>query len=113
MAVPAHDERDFEFAKKYNLEIRQSIAPVFFGVGENAVREDKENTERSTVDVIIKHWEKDEYFGLKWKYNGWKTFVIGGIEKGESPEEAAVREAREESGYKNMKVVRRIGGEMH
>jgi leucyl-tRNA synthetase len=21
MAVPAHDERDFEFAKKYNLEI--------------------------------------------------------------------------------------------
>jgi leucyl-tRNA synthetase len=26
MAVPAHDERDFGFAKKYNLPIRQSIA---------------------------------------------------------------------------------------
>ncbi len=26
MAVPAHDERDFEFAKKYSLPIRQSIA---------------------------------------------------------------------------------------
>ncbi|CAG0972464.1 leucyl-tRNA synthetase [Methylophilaceae bacterium] len=26
MAVPAHDERDFEFAKKYGLPIRQSIA---------------------------------------------------------------------------------------
>lgn len=26
MAVPAHDERDFEFAKKYDLEIKQSIA---------------------------------------------------------------------------------------
>jgi leucyl-tRNA synthetase len=26
MAVPAHDARDFEFAKKYNLEIKQSIA---------------------------------------------------------------------------------------
>ena len=25
MAVPAHDERDFEFAKKYDLEIIQSI----------------------------------------------------------------------------------------
>ena len=28
MAVPAHDERDFEFAKKYNLEIRTSIVPT-------------------------------------------------------------------------------------
>jgi leucyl-tRNA synthetase len=26
MAVPAHDERDFEFAKKYGLKIKQSIA---------------------------------------------------------------------------------------
>lgn len=25
MAVPAHDERDFEFAKKYNLLIKQSV----------------------------------------------------------------------------------------
>lgn len=27
MAVPAHDERDFEFAKKYNIPIRQVISP--------------------------------------------------------------------------------------
>ena len=27
MAVPAHDERDFEFAKKYNLEIIPVIQP--------------------------------------------------------------------------------------
>jgi len=27
MAVPAHDERDFEFAKKYNIPITQSIMP--------------------------------------------------------------------------------------
>ena len=25
MAVPAHDERDFEFAKKYDIPITQSI----------------------------------------------------------------------------------------
>ena len=28
MAVPAHDERDFEFATKYGLEIKQVIAPA-------------------------------------------------------------------------------------
>src|SRR5258705_11854119 len=27
MSVPAHDERDYEFAKKYNLEIRLVILP--------------------------------------------------------------------------------------
>src|SRR3989454_1508535 len=27
MAVPAHDERDFAFAKKYGLEIREVISP--------------------------------------------------------------------------------------
>ena len=28
MAVPAHDERDFHFAKKYKLEIKQVIEPI-------------------------------------------------------------------------------------
>jgi leucyl-tRNA synthetase len=28
MAVPAHDERDFEFARKYGLEIKTSIVPT-------------------------------------------------------------------------------------
>lgn len=28
MAVPAHDSRDFDFAKKYDLEIRCSISPI-------------------------------------------------------------------------------------
>jgi leucyl-tRNA synthetase len=31
MSVPAHDERDFEFAQKYGLEVRRVIAPKFDG----------------------------------------------------------------------------------
>ena len=27
MSVPAHDERDYEFAKKYKLEIRLVVLP--------------------------------------------------------------------------------------
>ena len=34
MAVPGHDERDFEFAKKFALEIREVIAPPSGPVGE-------------------------------------------------------------------------------
>src|SRR6266436_763987 len=37
MSVPAHDERDFDFARKYTLPIRQVIAPMFHGQqGESA-----------------------------------------------------------------------------
>ena len=41
MSVPAHDERDFEFAQKYGLPVRRVIAPAAAGEGR---REQKQNT---------------------------------------------------------------------
>jgi len=79
MAVPAHDERDFEFAKKYGIKITQSIAP--YTIGASKPREDKPNTERSNITAVIKHRSEDKYYVLDRNEFGWKSFLIGGIEE--------------------------------
>lgn len=56
MAVPAHDERDFEFAKKYNLEIKKvvkSVEDLFTGYGEliNSGKFDGLTTEKAKEEI--------------------------------------------------------------
>src|SRR5215472_8120951 len=41
MSVPAHDERDFEFAKKYGIEIRRVIVPTVAGESAHATPPDE------------------------------------------------------------------------
>jgi len=111
MAVPAHDERDGEFAKKYGLPIQQVVMPSFTDEN-NPPREGKENTKRSVVQVILKN-KKNEVFVLFLKDKKWeklepKTFIIGGIEEEETPLEAATREVVEETGYVNIKLSEKL-----
>jgi leucyl-tRNA synthetase len=114
MAVPAHDERDWDFAKKYDLEIRQSIAPLFTVMnGPDTPRPEKKTVRRSTIYAFVKHWSEDKYLCLDWEKFGWHSGIIGGQDSGEDPLTAAQREIREETGYKNIKFIRNIGGEMH
>jgi len=78
MAVPAHDERDFEFAKRYDLPITQSIAPYSIDNTKTSTpREDKETTKRNNIVAIIKHRKDDSYYVLDREQFGRKSFIIG------------------------------------
>ena len=102
MAVPAHDDRDYEFAKKFNIPIIQVIAKNFVGTGDSQIRDDKPMTERNVVNAVIKHPTEDKYLCVKNKKFNWINFVMGGIEGDESPIEAAIREVVEETGYTDI-----------
>jgi len=102
MAVPAHDTRDFEFAKKFNIPITQVIAKNFVGTGESKIEDDKPFTDRNVVIACIKHPTQNKYLCIQNKEFGWINFVMGGIENGENSIEAAKREIIEETGYINI-----------
>ncbi|NTV41586.1 MAG: class I tRNA ligase family protein, partial [Candidatus Moranbacteria bacterium] len=114
MAVPAHDERDFEFAKKYDLPIKQSIAPLLTEKeGDYALRDGIEIIKRKTVIGIVKHWSEEKYYCLHWEKFGWKSFVIGGVKENEEWEAAVIREVKEETGYQDIKKITKVGGTIH
>jgi leucyl-tRNA synthetase len=104
MAVPANDERDFEFAKKYNLPIQQVIAPIITLTGVFAPQEDKPKTERNVTTAIVRRKGTDRYLLLSFNGGDGCGFVGGGIDGEETPEETIKREVREETGYKNFSV---------
>lgn len=97
MAVPAHDERDFEFAKKFNIDIIQVISPYFEYEGVLKARKEVETLNREAVDVIIKN-KRGEYLLLI--EGDEKHFVGGGVEPEDKDLLSAVeREVIEETGY--------------
>ena len=110
MAVPAHDERDFEFAKKFNLPIREVIMPRLPDPT-NPHQPDKETIfRRATINIIFDPKTK-RYLSLQWKKQPWTTFVTGGVEEGEDVVESARREIAEETGYTGVRFVRKLGGD--
>ncbi len=110
MAVPAHDQRDYEFAQTYDLPIVEVVEPSYTQTTEpGKVREDEPYDHRDSIIALVKHWSEDKYLALKWKQVAWGTLITGGIEKGQTAEEAAKMEIREETGYLNTKLVKDFG----
>ena len=108
MAVPAHDMRDFEFAKKYGIEIKQVVVPVFKSEDKNKPRNDKKTVYRDSVMLVVKHPSEEKYLYLKWNKFSWQCLVQGGIKEGEDFFDAARRELIEETGYFDIKKIERL-----
>ncbi|MBP7060558.1 MAG: class I tRNA ligase family protein [Candidatus Moranbacteria bacterium] len=104
MGVPAHDERDFAFAKKYHLPIRHTIAPSIEMRGVCTPQKNKKTTSRNCATAIVLNESSTKTLLLRRKKGGTLVFPGGGIENGETPEEAITREIREETGYQNFTV---------
>jgi len=104
MAVPAHDTRDWEFAKKFALPIIDVIRPV-----EGEKHDDEQS--RRTISAVVQRKSDNKFLLVKWKQFDWFSPVIGGIDGDETPEQAAEREVLEETGYK-VRAVEKLGGEI-
>ncbi len=109
MAVPAHDQRDYEFAKKFNLPIKQVIMPCEDD-STNPPKEEFEEVERPTVIVHLLDKSTGKYALLDWheSLEGITTAVMGGIEKGQTPEQAALNEIKEEASIKDAKITKKL-----
>lgn len=98
MAVPAHDDRDFEFAKKFNIPIIQVLEEV------TGKKHDNEKTKKSIV-AVVHDKTTDQYLTINWNDKGGRLFVGGTRRDGETPEMCARREIMEETGYTDLTLV--------
>ncbi len=106
MAVPAHDERDNEFAAKYGIPIIDVIAKKYVGEGIHAERTGVETVTRKVVDPILR--DKEGNFYLIKEDEAHVHFAGGGIDEGESDIEAAGREITEETGFTDFTIARKV-----
>lgn len=97
MAVPAHDERDYEFAKKHGMPIRYVIDPV---TGE----EQQDPKHKEKIVAVVEH--DGNVLTINWpKELGGRLLVGGTVNENEDPAETAKREIAEETGYTDLELI--------
>ena len=98
MAVPAHDDRDYEFAKKFNIPIIQVLEEVTGTPHEN-------ESFKNSIVAIVYDEQSDKYLTINWHDLGGRLFIGGTIKEGETPLECAKREIEEETGYTDLELI--------
>lgn len=82
--------------------------PLFVDTGPEAPRPDLPFAEREAITALVRDPATGRYLGLRWKEVDWETFITGGIEEGQTAEEAARAEILEETGYKHLRLVKEL-----
>ena len=98
MAVPAHDQRDYDFAKEFGLEIIPVIEQVTGEIRENESHKD-------SIVAVIYDEKNDKYLTINWHELGGRLFVGGTRHENESALDCAKREIIEETGYNDIELV--------
>ena len=105
MAVPAHDQRDFEFAEQNKLPITHVIQPI-------TGMDHAHDYDRAVV-VILEDPHTKKILTLDWGKLGGTLFVGGTCDSKENLRDCVKRELVEETGYKNFEVVASIPAIKH
>lgn len=98
MAVPGHDDRDYDFASKYNISIVQVIAQIT-----GTLR--KEEKEKKSIIAILFDSKNNKYLTLNWGDKGGRLFIGGSLKDSETSLQCALREIKEETGYTDVELI--------
>ena len=105
MAVPAHDERDQAFAKKYELPIKTVVEPL-------SGKPVGDESEKDAIVAVVRNPKTNQFLMLDWgprmERHGGMLFIGGGVEPDEDETEAAKREIAEETGYTDLSLVSKL-----
>src|SRR3989338_1054102 len=99
--------------KNINCRLNRLSRPIF--------TRRKARTQSATIKKRLRKtayaflWDRkgNRYLCLDWEKFGWHSGIIGGVENDENYVKAAKREISEETGYKNIKFIKYLGGEVH